>query len=168
MEKTLQHLNALEVSGLVSRYALGGALAAMFYAEAVVTEDLDAFVLLATPATGLITLTPIYDFLKARGGTERREHLLIEGVLVQIIPAYDDLTEEAVREAVDQTVGKTSTRVMCVEHLIAIALRTGRAKDHARIGLLLDEAAVDTERLTDIVQRHNLTARWNQFTGSHV
>jgi hypothetical protein len=168
MEKTLQHLNALEASSVVSRYALGGALAAMFYAEAVVTEDLDAFVLLANPAAGLVTLTPIYDFLTARGGTERREHLLIEGVLVQIIPAYDDLTEEAVREAVDQIVGKTSTRVMRVEHLIAIALRTGRAKDHARIGLLLDEAVVDTGRLTDIVQRHNLSARWNQFTGSQA
>jgi hypothetical protein len=168
MERTLQHLNALEASDLVSRYALGGALAAMFYAEAVVTEDLDAFVLLASPAAGLITLTPIYDFLKARGAVERREHLLIEGVLVQVIPAYDDLTEEAVREAVDQIVGKTSTRVMRVEHLIAIALRTGRVKDHARIGLLLDEAVVDTERLTDIVQRHDLGARWNQFASSHT
>ena len=75
MEKTLQHLNALEATGLVERYAIGGALAAMFYAEAVVTEDLDAFVLLAAPASGLVTLTPIYDFLKARGGSERRERL---------------------------------------------------------------------------------------------
>ena len=122
MEKTLQQLNNLEASGLISRYALGGALAALFYSEAVVTEYLDAFVLLASPPmSGLITLTPIYDFLKTRGATERREHLLVEGVLVQIIPAYDALTEEAVLEAVEKLVGQTMTRVMRVEHLIAIA-----------------------------------------------
>lgn len=164
MEKTLQQLNNLEASGLISRYALGGALAALFYSEAVVTEDLDAFVLLASPPmSGLITLTPIYDFFKTRGATERREHLLVEGVLVQIIPAYDALTEEAVREAVEKRVGQTMTRVMRVEHLIAIALRTGRAKDRARISLLLEEADVLADCLSEILRRHQLMERWDKL-----
>lgn len=164
MEKALQQLNNLEASGLVSRYALGGALAAMFYSEAVVTEDLDAFVLLASPPTsGLITLTPIYDFLKTRGATERREHLVVEGVLVQIIPAYDALTEEAVREAIEKPVGQTMTRVMRVEHLVAIALRTGRAKDRARISLLLEEADVLADCLSEILRRHQLMERWDKL-----
>ena len=164
MEKTLQQLNNLEASGLISRYALGGALAALFYSEAVVTEYLDAFVLLASPPmSGLITLTPIYDFLKTRGATERREHLLVEGVLVQIIPAYDALTEEAVLEAVEKLVGQTMTRVMRVEHLIAIALRTGRAKDRARISLLLEEADVLADCLSEILQRHQLMEHWEKL-----
>ena len=164
MEKTLQQLNNLEASGLISRYALGGALAALFYSEAVVTEYLDAFVLLASPPmSGLITLTPIYDFLKTRGATERREHLLVEGVLVQIIPAYDALTEEAVREAVEKLVGQTMTRVMRVEHLIAIALRTGRAKNRARISLLLEEADVLADCLSEILQRHQLMEHWEKL-----
>jgi hypothetical protein len=147
---------------LVERYAIGGAMAAFFYAEAVVTEDLDAFVLIKTSG-GLITLTPIYEFLKQRGATEEREHLWLAGTLVQLIPVYDALTEEAVREAVDKTVGQTKTRVMCVEHLIAIALKTGRAKDSARIALLLEGAEVDQSRLRDILSRHDLQSRWEKL-----
>jgi hypothetical protein len=163
METTLQTLNELEAGGLVIRYALGGALAAFFYAEAVVTEDLDAFVLLSKPASGLVSLTPNCDFLKSRGATEHREHLLIAGTLVQVIPAYDALTEEAIREALERVVGRTPTRVMRPEHLMAIALRTGRAKDQARVALLLEEADVDAVRLTGILQRHQLLDQWNKF-----
>jgi len=163
MEKTFRTLNELETTGLIMRYAIGGAMAAFFYSEAVVTEDLDAFVLLATPASGLITLTPIYDFLKGRGATERREHLLIAGTLVQIIPSYDELTREAVEKAVDRRLGQTPTRVMRAEHLIAIALRTARAKDHARVAMLLEETEVDAAALTDILQRHGLLEKWKQF-----
>ena len=161
MQRTLAILNELEAAGLVERYAIGGALAAFFYAEAVVTEDLDAFVLLKI-SSGLVTLTPIYDFLKQRGATEEREHLWLAGTLVQVIPAYDTLTEEAVREAVEKTVGQVSTRVMRVEHLLAIALKTGRAKDHTRIALLLEEAEVDESRLREILTRHQLQDRWEK------
>ncbi len=162
MQKTLAILNELEAAGLVERYAIGGAMAGFFYAEAVVTEDLDAFVLIKTSG-GLITLTPIYDFLKQRGATEEREHLWLAGTLVQVIPAFDALTEEAVREAVEKQVGQTTTRVMRVEHLIAIALKTGRAKDYTRVALLLEEAEIDETRLRDIVARHQLQGRWEKY-----
>ena len=162
MQKTLAILNEMEATGLVERYAIGGAMAGFFYAEAVVTEDLDAFVLLKI-SSGLVTLTPIYDFLKQRGATEEREHLWLAGTLVQVIPAYDALTEEAVREAVEKMVGQVKTRVMRVEHLIAIALKTGRAKDHARIALLQDEADVDAARLQEILVRHELQDCWEKY-----
>ena len=152
----------MESAGLVERYAIGGAMAGFFYAEAVVTEDLDAFVRFKTSG-GLIPLTPIYDFLKQRGATEERGHLWLAGTLVQLIPAFDALTEEAVSEAVEKTVGQTQTRVMRVEHLIAIALKTGRAKDFARIALLLEEAEVDDARLRNILGRHQLQDRWEKY-----
>ena len=163
MESTLKVLNEMVAAGLVQSHAIGGAMAAYFYSEAVVTEDLDAFVLVAQPASGLLTLTPVYEFLKARGATERREHLLLAGTLLQVIPAYDALTEEAVQQAVERRVGQTPTRVMRPEHLIAIALKTGRAKDHARVALLLEEADVDSALLTGILERHRLLNRWNLF-----
>lgn len=163
MEATLAILNELESSGLMDRYAIGGAMAAFFYAEAIVTEDLDAFILLPAAASNLVTLTPIYDFLKQRGATEEREHLWLAGTLLQLIPAFNPLTGEAVREAVERTVGRTQTRVMRVEHLIAIALQTGRARDHARIAMLLQEAPVDTTLLEAILQRHGLMPHWDAF-----
>ncbi len=162
MQKTLAILNELVSAGLVERYAIGGAMAGFFYAEAVVTEDLDAFVLLKTSG-GLVSLTPLYDFLKQRGATEEREHLWLAGTLVQLIPTFDALTEEAVREAVEKTVGQTTTRVMRVEHLIAIALKLGRSKDFARISLLLEQAEVNESRLLDILDRHQLQDRWEKY-----
>ena len=163
MQRTLAILNELEAAGLVERYAIGGAMAAFFYAEAVVTEDLDAFVLFKLSGGGLITLTPVYDFLKSRGASEEREHLWVAGTLVQVIPAYDALTEEAVHEAVEKMVGQVKTRVMRVEHLIAIALKTGRAKDFARIVQLLETADIVQARLQAILSRHDLQSRWEKF-----
>ena len=52
---------------------------------------------------------------------------------------------------------------MRVEHLIAIALKTGRAKDHARIALLLEEAEVNDSRLLNILARHQLHERWEKY-----
>jgi hypothetical protein len=168
MEQTLRILNELADQKLVESYAIGGAMAAFFYSEAVVTEDLDAFVLIALPLGALLTLAPVYDYLRSRGAVERREHLILAGTLVQVIPAYDALTEEAVRQAVERRIGQTPTRVMRAEHLIAIALKTGRAKDHARIALLIEEADVDITSLTDILTRHELLDRWNRFKSSQV
>jgi hypothetical protein len=166
MEAALAVLNEMEEKGLVQRSAIGGALAALFYSEAVVTEDLDVFVLLASPGGDIISLAPVYDFLKARGAVEHREHLLLEGVLMQIIPAFDPLTEEAVRDACHRVVGKTPARVMTAEHLIAIAVKTGRAKDHARVALLLEETEVDRCKLEGILSRHGLLGAWSRLRGS--
>ena len=163
MEETLRIINELAGQKLIESYAIGGAMAAFFYAEAVVTEDLDAFVLIAPPPGALLTLTPVYEYLKSRGAIEQREHLILAGTLVQIIPACDALTEEAVRQSVERGIGRTPTQVMRAEHLIAIALKTGRAKDHARIAILLEEAEIDTALLTDILGRHSLLDRWNRF-----
>ncbi|MEK7783625.1 MAG: hypothetical protein AAB279_06835, partial [Candidatus Binatota bacterium] len=63
MEKTLQVLNALERDGVLSRYAIGGAMGATFYVEPVLTFDLDIFVILPQTARGLLTLEPLYEAL---------------------------------------------------------------------------------------------------------
>lgn len=71
MKEAITALNAIEQQGVIGSYAIGGAIGASFYIEAVNTEDVDVFVLL-NPAPGamLITLTPIYDALKRLGGVE--------------------------------------------------------------------------------------------------
>ena len=108
MEKTLQVLNELERKGIMSRYAIAGAMGATFYAEPVLTFDLDVIVLLPQMQTGLLTLTPLYDALRAKGYAEEAECVVIEEVPVQFLPAY--LVEEALREAVDTQYYTTPTR----------------------------------------------------------
>jgi hypothetical protein len=47
MRRTLEVLNELEKESVFSRYAIGGAMAATFYTEPVLTFDLAVFVVLS-------------------------------------------------------------------------------------------------------------------------
>jgi len=60
MRKTLEVLNALVADGVIRRYAIGDAAAAVFYMEPFLTYDLDVFVLLPANEGGISSLSPIY------------------------------------------------------------------------------------------------------------
>jgi len=53
--------------------------------------------------------------------------------------------------------------VLTAEHLVAIALNTGRAKHFARIVQFLEQHAVEEEKLNDILSRHELLDKWKTF-----
>ena len=55
------------------------------------------------------------------------------------------------------------TRVFSAEHLVAIALETGRGKDMARILQFVEAGLLDADRLEIILVRHGLAARWASF-----
>ena len=163
MEKTLQVLNALEQDGVLSRYAIGGAMGATFYVEPVLTFDLDIFVLLPETAHGLLTLEPLYEALRGRGYTDERECVNIEGIPVQFLPAYNDLLVEALAQARKTMYEETPTRVLRAEHLAAIALQTGRDKDRQRVQMLREQASLDDNYLMDVLARYNLEAKWKTW-----
>jgi len=156
MEKTLQVLNDLERAGVVRHYAIGGAMGATFYIEPVLTFDLDVFVVLPQTSGGLLTLAPLYEALRARGYREEKECVNIEGVPVQFLPVYNALLEEALEEARETRYEATPTRVLRAEHLLAIALQTGRDKDRERVRLLREQAPLDREYLAAVLARHGL------------
>jgi len=74
---------------VIRRYAIGGAVGAIFYMEPVLTYDLDIFVELPTAGGGLLSLSQVYDYLRAQGYAEERECFNIEGVPVQFLPAFN-------------------------------------------------------------------------------
>ena len=156
MEKTLRVLNDLERASVVSRYAIGGAMAATFYVEPVLTFDLDVFIVLPGTSGALLTLSPLYEALRAQGYREEKECVNIEGVPVQFLPAYNALVEEALAEAREMMYEATPTRVLRAEHLLAIALQTGRAKDRERVRLLREQASLDSDYLATLLARHGL------------
>jgi hypothetical protein len=97
MEAAIRLLNEMVTRGLLDSYAIGGAMASLFYAEPV------------------------------------------------------------------------ETRVCRQEHLLAILVQTGRDKDRARIPLLLEGTPPDRRFLDEILERHGLRGRWDQWTkGPHV
>ncbi len=164
MEATLRVLNELEREGAFVRYAIGGAVGAIFYMEPFLTYDLDVFVVLPATERGLLTLAPVYEALRRRGYPEAGECVDIEGVPVQFLPAYNPLVEEALAEAVETLYEATPTRVLRAEHLAAIMVQTGRDKDRQRFATFLAEAELDRARLDGIIRRHGMETRWKQWT----
>lgn len=63
-------------------------------------------------------------------------------------------------------------RVFTAEHLAAIALQTGRAKDKARLLQFIEEGAIGAEHFHEIVKRHDLVEAWatseRQFLTDHT
>ena len=150
----LRAANNLVTAGLIEDWALGGALAAIYYVEPFTTYDADIFFI--PKDKGLTAGVPaIYAHLEAQGWEVEREHLLIRGFPVQFLAA-SGLTEEAVREAVRIEYEGVPAKVFRAEHIVAIAASVGRAKDKVRIEQLLQQADIDQSRLENILQRHKL------------
>jgi hypothetical protein len=164
VKRTIEVLNELEKESFFSRYAIGGAMAATFYTEPFLTFDLGVFVFLPPTPGGLLTLGPLYEALRARGYTEEDETILIEGVPVQFLPAYNSLIEEALNQAQEIMFENVPTRVLRSEHLIAISLQTGRNKDRERLRILREQAQVDLHFLADVLKRHQLNEKWELWT----
>jgi hypothetical protein len=155
-------MNEMESAGVLRRYAIGGAMALLFYTEPVATFDLDVFCLLAESGP-LVSLETIYDFLRARNHEISDEHVRIAGLPVQFIPAYNALVTEAVEQAVDKSFGATPTRVLRLEHLLAIMLQTNRPKDRQRAAMVAGLAAFDAVLLDSLLDRYQLTAAWKKI-----
>lgn len=169
MRATLEAINRMQADGVIAKYAIGGAVGATFYLEPAATVDLDIFAALPAAAGGLLlSLTPIYEYLMSRGGKVVDEYIEIGGWPVQFLPPSNDLETEAVTEAVSTKVEGVTTWVMTAEHLVAIALRTGRAKDHNRILQFLEQDAVNREKLQAILERNGLTAKWKEFERKYL
>ncbi len=146
--------------GVIEQYAIGGAVAAIFYIEPINTNDLDVFFHMQESRAGLDVLAPLYKYLSGLGYHGKGEAIEIEGWPVQFLPIFNPLLEEAVEQAQVVHFHRTKTRVMRAEHLVAIMLQTGRLKDHARIAQFVEHDVVDQKQLAGILVRHGLLKKW--------
>ncbi len=150
-------LNDMRREGIVSEYAVGGATAVLFYAEPSRTYDLDVFALLPAGAEqSLVSLEPLYRWAKQRGFAVESEHIMIQGVPVQVLPAYNALVGDAVREARLHDYATVPVRVVDPEHLVALALQAGGARRRERAWQLLQSGAVDRNRLRTVLLKHGI------------
>jgi hypothetical protein len=163
VKRTIEMINEMQADGVISHYAIGGAVAATFYLEPAATLDVDVFVLLSNPSGALISLAPIYEYLLSRGGVEDREHIVLGDWPVQFLVPSNELELEAITASVPVDLEGVRTWVMLPEHLVAIALSTGRAKDHLRVLQFINEKAVDQVTLEAILEKHGLGSKWKKF-----
>jgi len=150
----LRAANELVSVELIKDFALGGALAAIYYTEPVTTYDAD-IIFVASDKTLSAGIPAIYSYLQSKGWRVEREHLLIKDFPVQFLAA-SGLTEEAVCEARQIQYQGVPAKVFRPEYIIAIAASMGRHKDLARIEQLMSQAKIDKPLLDDILRRYNL------------
>ena len=162
MRETLTYLRQMREDGIIGDFAVGGAMAATFYIEPISTFDLDVFVVLPqTDGNVLVSLAPLYGYLRAAGFKEENECVVIGNIPVQFIPAYNPLTEEALASAVTMDYDGIEVPVFSAEHLVAIALQTGRSKDRVRVQSFIESGVLVLPKLMDILKRHGLEGKWN-------
>ena len=149
-------LNELQAERVVEDYAVGGAMAVLFYAEPARTYDVDVFVLMPGSGEGLVDLSRLYGWLGDRGFPPDAEHVLIHSVPVQFLPAYNALVEEAVKEARRLNYDDTPVRVVSPEHLVALALQAGGSRRRERAAQLLESGAVDRIMLRRLLETHGI------------
>lgn len=165
IQEVIGTLDRMAAEGVISGYAIGGAVGATFYLEPVATLDVDVFVTFAaSPGSLLVSPEPIFRYLGAHGGRVEGEYIHVAGWPVQFLPPTGPLVEEALNEAIIVEVEGTPARVFTAEHLAAIALQTGRAKDKARLLQFVESGVLDAERFEAILSRHGLAGAWQRFS----
>jgi hypothetical protein len=154
LAEVLRAANELVSASVIEDYALGGALAAIYYVEPFTTYDAD-IIFVASDQTLSAGIPAIYSHLKSKGWRVEHEHLMINDFPVRFLAA-SGLTEEAVRNAQPIEYEGVPTKVFRPEYIIAIAASVGRHKDLARIEQLMSQTKIDKTLLDDILRRHNL------------
>lgn len=168
---TLSVINDMERAGVIGSYAITGAVAALYYIEPAVTQDIDILISFDESGygseTGLVSLQPILEYARERGYQDfTEEGLDISGWPVQFLPVASDLDAEALDRAVTVELKSqngteaVSTRVLAAEYIVATALRIGRPKDHVRVAQFIEEDAVDLAALKRVIVAFDLSARW--------
>lgn len=154
----------MQADGVIGKYAIGGAVGATFYLEPFATIDIDIFVSFKKDDTNLLlNLSPIYDYLVPRGCTTENEYIVIAGWPVQFLPTGNPLEDEALEQAMETQLDGVRTWVMTAEHLVAIAVKLGRAKDYSRILQFIEGGVLDSNNLNAILARHQLLETWEAF-----
>jgi hypothetical protein len=159
-------INQMQADGVIGRYAIGGAVGALFYrVEVAPTDDVDVYILLnPLPGRSLVSLAPIHEYLEASGcPLNEKGYFVIADWQVQFLPADTPLLKEALDEDVEQEIDGIPVRVFTVEHLAAIAFQLGRPKDKLRLPRFLDSKDFDESRFSEILDRHRLLDRWHKF-----
>jgi hypothetical protein len=164
MKRTLQAINKLKEKGAIGDYAIGGAVASFFYLEATLTEDLYVFIRIDSGKDEIVILSELFDRLAKEGHKEfRKEGIVIDIWPVQFLPATTELEIEALKKANIERIEGEEVRVLSAEYLMAICIQVGRAKDKIRLDQFLSEKCFDEKIFHDIINRHNLTEKYNRI-----
>lgn len=163
MKKTLQILNDLVKSEILSDYAIAGGMAHFYYIEPSVTYDLDLVVNLSGIENKLTPLAKLYKWAEENQFKTEGEHIVLAGIPVQFLLPYNDLISEALKNRIQVSLFDEVTYILSAEYLMAIMLQTWRPLDRERLIRFFKEAEYDDNKLKDILSRFNLISQLTKF-----
>ena len=163
MKKTLEKINELVSNGIIKNYAIGGGMGQFYYIEAGTTYDLDIMLELHIEDNPLNPLKDIYQWARKENYVEDKEHIIIEGIAVQFLPAYNELLKEAVAYSNKITLFGVATKVIKAEYLMAIMLQTYRSIDKTRLSKFFEEVNYDEALFQNIINKYALVDKLEDF-----
>ncbi|MFN0159128.1 MAG: hypothetical protein ACKVRP_13785 [Bacteroidota bacterium] len=160
MESVIRTLDELVERKIIEEYVIGGATALIYFSTPTLTEDIDVFVYMKEQRS-LVDLSRIYEFLvEHKGATVEKEYVFIDRFPLQFLVPYDGLSDEAFKQAVLVEYGGLPVKIFSLEYLMAIMIQLNKAKYRERLRLLIETQIFDNIRLSAILKRHGLMARW--------
>lgn len=163
MKKTLEKINELVESRIIKAYAIGGGMGQFYYIEPSVTYDLDIIINFASEENRLAPLQSIYKWAEENNYETLEEHIIIGGIPVQFLPAYNNLAEEALENAKEIKLYDVKAFILEPEYLMAIMLQTNRPKDRERLLRFFEEAKFSEEKFNAIIKKFNLIKEYKIF-----
>ena len=150
--------------GIISDYAIGGAVAAILHNEPFSTFDLDIFFLINDPSGSFVLdMSKIYDFVRSKGLEFDHEFIIINGWPVQFVEAsHDALWAEGIQKAEIMKIDGRDVRVIDAEHLAAMWIQAGRRKDIRKIEMFDEAGKMDADILKTLLKRYDLLSKWKQ------
>jgi len=167
MKSTLEKLNELLNEGIIEKFAIGGGIGHFYYIEAGTTYDLDIMVLMKAQSSQLLSLNPLYDWARSHNYKTIDEYIIIEGIPVQFLPAYNPLVTEAIEQADCTEMFGVKTYIIKPEYLMAIMLDTNRAKDRERLIKFFSQASYSAELFEIVIKKFNLRKKYEEFKSKY-
>lgn len=162
VERVFNVINKMYQGGVLKDYAIGGAIATIYYTEPFATKDIDIF-FIPSEKDKIGILTQFYDFLLKKGYKTYKEYIMIGDIPIQFIPTATELEKEAVQNAISIKYKNIVVKILGPEYLVAIFLKVFRPKDREKLIKLLDQAKINKTLLGTILARHNLDKKFDDF-----
>jgi hypothetical protein len=168
LAEVFRTLNDMTSEEVVTDYAIGGAMAALFYTEVTRTYHVDVLALIPSQTDPIIRMTEFYAWARKHAFNPDRAHILIHSVPVWFLSSNDGVEFEAVQQARTFDYQGVPVRVIRPEHLVVLYVLAGGVGRRERTSLLLEAGAVDRQKLREVLERHQLTAQWREKWGHDV
>ena len=167
MKATLEKISELQRLGIIGRFAIGGGIAHFYYIEAGTTYDLDIMVTMNAQTSPLFSLEPLYQWASESGYAVSEEHIIIEGIPVQFLPAFNTIITEAIDQSEQVEIFGVKTFIMKPEYLMVIMLDTYRAKDRERLIKFFTQSGYSTTLFEALVAKFNLVEKLKEFKAKY-